>query len=363
MNKLNVSQWQSFTISELFITESTKNKIQVPTGASISKVSLIEQENGGLPRITVTGVNNGIIGHYKEMSEPNYRVFENFISISFLGTIFYHPYKASLDMKVHCLKLRNKELNANIALFLIGVIKKHLYSFAYDDQLSSTVLPTLSIRLPIRNGIPDWEYMENFIYNIHKKEISNQYYITQYIDRSQSKKIDLSNWRKFHLYDKGLFEIDMGTKLDKVKMTQQNPTVNFIGRANKNNGITEYVDLINDINPYEAGNLTLSLGGEYLGSCFIQPSPFYTSQNVIVLKPTWDMSFNVKMFISIMVFRESRQFYKAFIDELNRHIKTDFSIYLPIDKAGEPDWEYMEQFIDNLYDKEREKIKVILSIH
>ena len=33
--------------------------------------------------------------------------------------------------------------------------------------------------------------------------------------------------------------------------------------------------------------MTLSLGGEYLGSCFIQPDVFYTSQNVVVLIPKW----------------------------------------------------------------------------
>jgi len=52
-----------------------------------------------------------------------------------------------------------------------------------------------------------------------------------------------------------MFNIDMGTKLDKVKMTNLNPTVNFVGRANKNNGITTCVDIIDDLEPYEADNL------------------------------------------------------------------------------------------------------------
>ncbi len=38
-------------------------------------------------------------------------------------------------MKVHCLKLKNKDLNKDIALFLISVIKKHISYFAYNDQL------------------------------------------------------------------------------------------------------------------------------------------------------------------------------------------------------------------------------------
>ena len=103
--------------------------------------------------------------------------------------------------------------------------------------------------------------------------------------------------------------------------------------------------------PYEAGNLTLSLGGEYLGSCFVQPVSFYTSQNVAVLIPKCSMSDGAKRFIGTVIFRESRCHYKAFVDELNRHIKTDFEILLPVTETGEPDFDYMESFMANLLNK------------
>lgn len=160
--------------------------------------------------------------------------------------------------------------------------------------------------------------------------------------------INVTQWQRFHLYDDELFDIDMGTKMDKAKMTELNPKVNFVGRANNNNGITARIDKVEGVEPYEAGNMTLSLGGEYLGSCFIQPDVFYTSQNVVVLIPKWKMSFGVKQFISAMIFKESRLYYKAFVDELNRHIKTDFSFLLPVKDDGKPDWSYMEQYMRNM---------------
>ena len=49
MNKLDISDWQEFRISELFITEPSKNKLQVPTGASIARKDLVD---GDIPRIT-----------------------------------------------------------------------------------------------------------------------------------------------------------------------------------------------------------------------------------------------------------------------------------------------------------------------
>jgi hypothetical protein len=142
-------------------------------------------------------------------------------------------------------------------------------------------------------------------------------------------------------------------------MSQHRPEVNFIGRANKNNGITCRVDQIPNIQPYEAGNLTLSLGGEYLGSCFIQPEPFYTSQNVVVLKPKWKMPFSVKQFIATMIFKESRTYYKAFIDELNRHVKTDFSFYLPVNPDGSPNWQYMEDYMKSIFDETQARLSLL----
>ena len=168
--------------------------------------------------------------------------------------------------------------------------------------------------------------------------------------------IDVSGWKRFHLYDACMFGIDMGTKMDKAKMKELHPSVNFVGRANANNGITMCVDKIDDIEPYPSGYMTLSLGGEYLGSCFIQPKSFYTSQNVIVLIPNDNMTDNVKRFIATMIFKESRSKYKAFVDELNRHIKTDFSILLPITSTGEPDWQYMEDYMRRIMDKSEQII-------
>ena len=166
--------------------------------------------------------------------------------------------------------------------------------------------------------------------------------------KNRKESVDVKKWKRFHLYDNDLFNIDMGTKMDKAKMTELNPEVNFVGRANNNNGITARGDKVMGAEPYDAGNMTLSLGGEYLGSCFIQPDVFYTSQNVVVLIPKWNMSFEVKQFISTMIFKESRLYYKAFIDELNRHIKTDFTFLLPVKDDDRPDWKYMEQHMKDM---------------
>ena len=188
--------------------------------------------------------------------------------------------------------------------------------------------------------------MQDFIKWLETRESTSD--ISRHLEQSKPNKIDVKNWKRFHLYDENLFEVFSGTKFDKKNMTTLNPSINFVGRSNLNNGITEKVDYINGIEPYQKGDITLALGGHYLGSCFIQPKEFYTSQNVNVLRAKKDISFNCKAFISTMIFKESQAYYKAFEDELNRHIMTDFSILLPIDKDENPDWDFMNKLIENI---------------
>lgn len=181
MKKINITKWRTFKIKEIFITEKLNNKLQVPTGSYLAKKYLIE--DGTTPRITVTNFNNGIYGKYNlkdEKYKNNYRVFNNFISVSFLSTVFYQEKEASLDMKVHCLKPIEIELNKYIGLFLVSVIRSLLKQGTYADQISSTVLPELEIRLPINNqGKPDWIYMEQYIKNIQRKVDKKITYLNQ----------------------------------------------------------------------------------------------------------------------------------------------------------------------------------------
>ena len=168
---VDASGWKIFRVEELFETEKVGRKIQVPTGSWIASKNLVP---GSTPRITVSGVNNGITGYYNDVDDANYRIYKNFISVSFLGTVFYQAGRASLDMKVHCLKPLNIELNERVASFLITIIKTALGGIKYSDQISSTVLPNLELRLPVdASGKPDWAYMDEYMRTVMERTKSD----------------------------------------------------------------------------------------------------------------------------------------------------------------------------------------------
>lgn len=168
--KVDTRKWGKFRVGELFKTQMKGKKIQVPTGANVPMQDMIK--DGSTPRITVTGVNNGVFGLYDYCGKNSteYRVFRNFISVSFLGTVFYQEGEATLDMKVHCLQPNHITLNKYTGNFLVSAIKASLRESSYSDQISSTILPEMTIMLPKdKTGQPDWAYMEEYMRKMEEK--------------------------------------------------------------------------------------------------------------------------------------------------------------------------------------------------
>lgn len=151
MNKI-----KDFRVGELF---------NVTTG---SLLKAEDMRDGNIPRISVRSDNNGILGYYDTKENQSARHAENFISVNFFGNAFYHPYEASLEMKVHCLKLKDRELTEQLGLYLTAALNKVFaqQGYSYGEQLSSSDLKNqdLRISLPVTTVImPDWAMLETLL--------------------------------------------------------------------------------------------------------------------------------------------------------------------------------------------------------
>lgn len=357
MNKINISNWREFKLEEMFDIHPTK-------AHKYTNKHLLSEE-GKNPVIGNSAYNNGIIG-YSLLDCTEKGNIITFSDTTSAEAVFYqkNPFIGYSHIQGLYPYEEYDKWNEYSYLFLLTSIKRASKSLGVDyvNKFTREMAKNIEVKLPVdKYGNPDYEYMEIYIKRLETK-------VDKYLNNLQLLKIDkheklnLDKWKRFNLYDKELFTIDSGNKLNKSQMSMINPTVNFIGRANKNNGITAEVDQIEGIEPYKNGYLTLALGGEYLGSCFIQPKDFYTSQNVNVLIPNKEISHNAKQFISIMIFREARTYYKAFVDELNRHVKTDFSILLPVNNDGCINWEYMEKYIEKIKETTLKRLDVLSDI-
>lgn len=154
-----------------------------------------------------------------------------------------------------------------------------------------------------------------------------------------------------------IFDVGYGSKFDLNKMTiadhVNDGAVNFVSRSSKNLGVSAIVEKVDGVEPFSPGGITVSLGGTYVLSSFVQLHPFYTGQNVAVLYPKNDMSFNEKLFYALAI-RSNRFRYSAFGREANRTIRSiEVPEYCPSWvskftfplKEGMPSNEYWIEFI------------------
>ncbi|MCC7040361.1 MAG: restriction endonuclease subunit S [Burkholderiales bacterium] len=121
-----------------------------------------------------------------------------------------------------------------------------------------------------------------------------------------------------------LFDVSYGNKFDLNKMRHlplSKGGVCFVGRSSQNHGVSGTVAVVPTTPPYETGLITVALGGAKLLSSFVQQRPFYTAQNVAVLRPLQPMSFAQKLYLCLCI-RHNRFRYSAFGREANRTLRT-----------------------------------------
>jgi len=145
--------WEWFEIGDLF---------EIEKGERLTKQDRIE---GDIPLITAGENNNGVADNilFEEFKDKK-KIFENKITVDMFFNVFYHDYKYFSDDNVHTLIPKNFSLNSFSSSFLITILNKLKYKYAYGRQVRLMRLPFEKIKLPIdKNGDPDWEFMEDYI--------------------------------------------------------------------------------------------------------------------------------------------------------------------------------------------------------
>lgn len=116
-----------------------------------------------------------------------------------------------------------------------------------------------------------------------------------------------------------VFEIQYGNKFDLYKLEEQRGYIDFVARSEKKNGVSAKVLNYMGIKPFEAGLMTVALGGSVLAT-FVQQNEFYTAQNVKVLKPKREMDLVEKLYYC-MIIKANRYRYSAMGREANKTLQ------------------------------------------
>lgn len=215
----------------------------------------------------------------------------------------------------------------------------------------------MSIKLPATpDGAPDWAYMESYMANLETK-VAESLTMLQTAKDAEKKKVDTREWGEFkfgNLFDlHGIKQAKSQKLIPTVELSDGIPCVPYIVQSQFNNMVGRYVDkqwLIENNEPPVEGNALVL--GVTLNACSYQPEEFGASQVITARSPC--LNKNNGFFIAAIVRKRIEQFdYKEKPSfEKYRALK----IMLPIDKTGQPDWAYMEEYMR----KVEERVKVMM---
>lgn len=151
--ELDTEGWKKFKLMELFDIKKGK------------RLTSEEQTEGMTPYIGAIDSNNGIANYIGQ--EAIHR--GNTISLSYNGSVgeaFYQPvdFWATDDVNVLYFKSSNGVVfNKYLALFICAILRKEKYRYCYGRKWVLESMNETVIKLPAKNDVPDWGYMEKYM--------------------------------------------------------------------------------------------------------------------------------------------------------------------------------------------------------
>lgn len=341
--KLSDKEWEPFFISSFF--PKPKRGKRIVNGNHIK---------GNIPLVSSAGDNNGVtafIGNKEKV-----RIYENCLSIanggSSAGKCFYEPFEfVASDHITHC---KNSDMAPDQYLALASLISAKLTEkYSFCREITDLRISREKIMLPVDDaGNPDFVYLEQYVKDLRsklifryleyaKKQISNS-------DIGNIESIEEKEWDAFFIGGKdGIFKLRAtNSGIDKNKLIDSDiKNIPYITRSETNNGLNLFVSE-KQSKKYGIDDGNVIIIGLDTQTAFYQPYKFYTGQNVQVLSNQYINKYSALFIIPLL----KKQLQKlnwggngATLGRLER-----MKIMLPVNDAGDPDYEYMEQYIKNI---------------
>lgn len=354
MSKLTLTgvEWGEFLFPEVF------SEIFIAKSSDSNALS-----QGEIPFVGRSSINNGFQGLYHVSKDKI--VKKNCITVSMVGEprAFYQPYDFTCSQNI--LVLRNDYLNKNISKFLISNINNYLISkgFGYGYPVGLNRVIKNKLMLPIDSqGQINWQFMEDYIKQEQKVQAQKviDYYKRKLVELAGDvvglEKVEWKTFRLGEVFDlitkgsKGLNHLEKGLLKG----------ISYVGATNRNNGVLDFVEQKESL-IYSGNAIAFIRNGEgSMGYSVYKKEDFIATQDITVGYNEKLNEYNAK-FISTVADQVRGKYnfgYKRNQERLKRETLT-----LPADKNGNPDFQYMSDFVKKLeLEKVRETLGYIYQI-
>lgn len=334
MKKIDTKQWKEFVIKDLFT-------VKRPTARSQANY-----DDGDVPFVASGNFNNGVL-KYLQPKKDEILDAGNCITVSPIdGSSFYqeNDFLGRGGAGSSVIMLYNPNLNLYSGYFIATVIRTVCRKYAYSDMANKDTIGAEKIKLPVdETGNPDFSYMESYMKNLELAVSSSLTDLQSAKKSSACKRIDTRNWKTFQISD--VFPIIKKPCVYHTKhVTETENGIPYVVRSKFNNGIKYYVkEPSGNINPARV----ISFGAEN-ATFFYQKEEWVSGRDIYYID-TQHLTEYACLFITACLQPIASKYSYNFglFPELLKKEK----IKLPVTSEGNPDYDYMENYMTNVLGK------------
>lgn len=342
MGKIDISEWKEFRVGDLFDIHPTK----------AYKCTNAELLDGGGTNVVVNSAYDNGIGGTSTFSPTENGNMITFSDTVDANTIFYQKSQFIGYPHVQGLypvgKYQNAWTQGSLQYFVTSFRERALaVGFDYGNKFRRDIAANLFVKLPATpDGAPDWAYMESYMANLETKVAESLTLLLAAKD-AEKKKVDTREWGEFRVGE--LFDAERG-KVKNIQPLTPGATP-IIAAGAYNQGIAGMYA----IDSAYKNRITVSCNGAGCGSTFYHPYEFNVNGDAITLIEKKCMSDRAKQFVAcILNATFTRKF--SYEEKCSPQKALAEAMRLPIDKTGQPDWAYMEEYMR----KVKERVKVTM---
>ena len=352
MMKLTDREWKEFPFTDIFeIKKGFYNK--KPTRTANADIPFLgaTDSNNGVTNFLTLGVIEKSSKTGKLPNEPLERKLfpGNAIAVTNNGSVGHAYYQASrftCSHDINPLYLKDHTMPKPEALFLIPLIEQQGKLFQYARKWRPSRMVNSKIMLPVNDqGQPDYQFMADYeLKLLDQKQSKIRSHVKQELANLGSyvylDDLNAREWSAFALPD--MFETERGREKNMKSLIPGSTPL--VSAKKINNGVKSFVG-----NPHKiisAGTITLNNDGDGgAGLAYYQPINFALDTHVTALHSRKRVSPYALQFIAGSLSKQHAVFGHG--RSISSPRAQRLKIMLPVNDQGQPDYDYMEQYIKN----------------
>ncbi len=306
-----------------------------------------------LPVLAAGVTNQGLSGYVPIVGAT---VLKNVITISAngaCGSAYYQSNDFTVLQDAYALKfIENITLNKNQNLFIVGSITKSISGkYGYNYKSGWEKVKNDKIKLPIRNGKIDFDFIDNFIAELEAERVAEleAYLIASGLDNCKLTKeeeqslrdIQSFEWRDFSIVD--IATVKNTKNILSRDIIEDSGTIPYLGAGADNNSIISHISY--DVNLIDKGNC-IFIGGKTFVVTY-QEKDFYSNDShnlVLYFKESKFRDKTSQLFLATCLRCSLQHLYSWGDSVSNKKIQKD-KIRLPINNTGQIAHEIINSYI------------------